>query len=479
MDSIGKKLLLSAGIGLGVAVSSVSLYLLLKPEDEDNVVVNESDKRKVRQNTQSMVSIRVPKKCVGAVIGRSGEHIKQIQSETNTKINFDDMNGDQNGHKDSRLLLIKGTPENTAKAEIAINEIIRHQSLIKTKTFVVETVSVGAIIGRNGSTIRSLCDTSGAKIKVDRKNSMGRNTNAITTSVTIIGTEEQIKEAVLLINHEIKQNDSFNRNSNTQKRLTNYKVLAIEGEGDDNNTLDLDSYYAKLEPINDQLIEVFVSSIKSPDKFYVQLAGPGAQELDHFMEEVTDFYENQDNRICFKPLSVKVGDVMAVPYHADEHWYRARVLSLEDRPYSLEDSNVGIFYLDYGDEALVKYSQICDLKDQLLKRLPFQAMECSLSGIRPVNHTNWSDEAIDKFKELSHMALWKPLFARLIRRTNDGKTKYVIELIDNKPDLDRIDNGVNGSNDDDWDTPAVKPLNISQELIAQGFAIPFEEELSD
>ncbi|CAG2181797.1 unnamed protein product, partial [Oppiella nova] len=273
-------------------------------------------KRKVRQSTQSVLTVRVPKTCVGAVIGRGGEHIKQIQSDTNTKIQFDDQNGGSgdNGVQESRVLVIRGSPESTIKAETMINEIIRHQSLVTTKTFNVETTSVGAIIGRNGQTIRGLCDKSGAKIKVDPKS---KKTNAIMTSVTIIGTDEQIQEAVLLINREITQNDKFlhNRHQNSaQKQIPNYKVLAIEGEAKD-GSLDLDNYYAKLEPINEyQLVQVFVSSVKSPDQFYVQIAGLGAQELDHFMEESTDFYENDDNRISFKPLSVKVGDIVAVPY---------------------------------------------------------------------------------------------------------------------------------------------------------------------
>jgi transcription antitermination factor NusA-like protein len=158
MDTIGKKLLLSAGIGLGVAVSGVSLYLLLKPEN-DPYLNRDNDKRKIRQTNQSVVTIRVPKQYVGAVIGRGGEHIKRIQSDTKTRINFDDSNTgsnskDNNGLKEVRVLLIKGTPESTAKAEMAINEIIREQSMITTKHFSVDTNAIGGIIGRNGDNIR-------------------------------------------------------------------------------------------------------------------------------------------------------------------------------------------------------------------------------------------------------------------------------------------------------------------------------------
>ena len=155
MDEIGKKILLSAGITLGVAVSGVSLYLLLKPEDERQYWRPENEKRKINENNHSVVTIRVPQQYVGAVIGRGGEHIKRIQSETHTKINFDSNSSkEKNGLKEYRILLIRGSPENTIKAEVAINEIISEQSKVLTKHFTVDTNAIGGIIGRNGENIR-------------------------------------------------------------------------------------------------------------------------------------------------------------------------------------------------------------------------------------------------------------------------------------------------------------------------------------
>ena len=287
------------------------------------------------------------------------------------------------------------------------------------------------------------------------------------TSIWVTGSEEQIEEAVLLINKEISQNQSFSRNRsqmNGQKRVNNYKLLAIEDKSSD-KSIDLDTYFAKMEQINQQLLEVFVSAVNSPDQFYVQMCSTGAQ-LDHLMEDTTDFYEIEDNRIAFKPLTIKVGDIVTVPYPHDEHWYRAKVMTIEDKPYSLEDSSVRVFYLDYGDDSLLKYNQICDLNDDFLKRMPFQAIECSLSGVVPIDKSNWSEEAITKFRELSYNALWKKLYAKVVDvKLIDGKReKYIIELIDRQ---------INDSNVDDWDEASnVKAINIGEELIRRNLAAP-------
>lgn len=292
------------------------------------------------------------------------------------------------------------------------------------------------------------------------------------TSIWISGTEEQIDEAVLLINNEIAKCQNFSRNRNGNRhtnQLTNYKLFAIEDESTESK-IDFDTYYAKLEPMSrNQSLEVFVSAVESPDKFYVQLCSTGA-DLDRLMDDTTDFYEIEDNRISFKPLNVKVGDIVAVPYSYDEHWYRARVLSIDNNPYSLEDSEVGILYLDYGDRSLVRYQQICDLKDDILKRMPFQAIECCLSGVAPKDASGWTEEAVSVFKELTHNALWKTLYAKVtnIQSIEGKRDKYVIELID-KQSVQR-----NESNDDEWDAPKVTSvhLNVGHELIQRGLALP-------
>jgi tudor domain-containing protein 2 len=484
MDKIGKRLLLSAGIGLGVAVSGVSLYLLFKSDDD--YFDSNQKKRSITTSHQTVTRIRVPEEYIGAVIGHKGVQIKRIQTETNTKIHSEDnttngMNNSNNLSDGSKYLVIKGLPENRASAELVINQIIEEQKSIITKRFSIPTQAVGRIIGKNGDNIRYLCDSSGAKIKVDRTH---QKSSGIYSPLIITGTEEQIQKAQQLINEEIAKNERYLQNrSNTsgykpQNHLTNACLLSLE-DGLSDSEIDFDKYVAKLELNNDnQLIDVFVSAVKSPNHFYLQLAGHKGIQLDQLMEEMTDYYEVEENRANNKPNEVKVGDIVSVPYEFDEHWYRARVISVEDKPYSVDESKVGIFYLDYGDEALIKRKQICCLKDDLLRRLPFQAIECSLSGVGPKYQIDWSEDAINSFKELTHMALWKTIYAKVIEIRPNGKhEKTFVELID----IISITNTANSNtSDDDWNsTQTSKTLNIGEEMIRKGFGVRIESDSSD
>ncbi|CAG2171837.1 unnamed protein product, partial [Oppiella nova] len=426
---------------------------------------------------------------VGTVIGRGGERVRQIQTDTNTRIRFDDHyssgggdgdDGDGNGLNRSRLVVIKGSVEATARAEMIINEIIRQQSSVTTKSFkvetssvgyiIVETSSVGYIIGRNGLTIQSIRDKSGAQIKVEPKS---KQTNPVMTSLDITGTDEQIEEAFELMNKEIAlRNSQQNRcqQNYSQMAIPVTKPLTIDIEASD-SPLDLDHYFSRLNRIGGN--EVFVSAVKSPDEFYVQIGGAGAQHLDLLVEEITAFYSNEDNRICIKPTSVRMGDIVAVPFPYDDHWYRARVVAIETSLESEVESMVDVFYVDYGNQLVLEYNQICTLNDQFLRRLPFQAMCCSLYGVQPNDHLNWSQQSIQKFKELSHLEKWKPLFAKVIEmKIIDGKHEmYCIDLIDKNRDISSNEE----SSDDRNDNPNVMHLNIALELIAKDFAIACDD----
>lgn len=61
--------------------------LLLKKDDEDDFDGT------VRTPNHKCVEIKVPKEVVRVLIGRNGKNIKQIQEQSNTKINFRDVDG--------------------------------------------------------------------------------------------------------------------------------------------------------------------------------------------------------------------------------------------------------------------------------------------------------------------------------------------------------------------------------------------------
>lgn len=90
-------------------------------------------------------------------------------------------------------------------------------------------------------------------------------------------------------------------------------------------------------------------------------------------------------------------------------------------------------------------------------RLHFQAIECFLARIDPVGE-KWSEEAIDRFEELSHVAQWTKLSARINGYSIKEKTRAKREGSP-VPGIDLY----NVSNEQDVD--------VAQELVKGGFAI--------
>lgn len=43
-------------------------------------------------------------------------------------------------------------------------------------------------------------------------------------------------------------------------------------------------------------MEVYVSAVENPSQFWVQVIGPGAVALDKLVEEMTAYYNNEDNK---------------------------------------------------------------------------------------------------------------------------------------------------------------------------------------
>ncbi|XP_027564183.1 tudor and KH domain-containing protein isoform X1 [Neopelma chrysocephalum] len=104
-------------------------------------------------------------------------------------------------------------------------------------------------------------------------------------------------------------------------------------------------------------------------------------------------------------MSVSPGDIVAAPYPGDGQWYRARVLAL------LDNGHWDLYYVDFGDNGEAPQEALRTLRGDFLS-LPFQAIECSLAGIRPSGN-EWEESALDAFEGLTGCAQWRPLEAEL------------------------------------------------------------------
>lgn len=441
----------SLPILIGLTVSGISaaylLYLLLRKDDDDLDV----HMQRIRTSRPTFIEVKIPKECVGVVIGRGGSSIRDIEEKTNTRIIFkDELETDA-----YRVCAIRGTPEGAQLAESLIHNIILNQPLIESHEMLVPQHVCGRIIGRNGDTIRSISRASNAKIIVEGGSTITRE---YARRVIIKGTTEQIALAKSLVEEKVmegiemreKIQESVERRS-PRKRVGPQYLMSAEAieveQAKQHNTECL------VVTGKDGFLEVYVSAVEHPGRFWVQVIGPRAVELDHLVEEMTEFYGQEENRECHALKEVTVDQLVAAPFSHDDKWYRARVTKVTLDDYDVEESQVALYYLDYGDSDTRRKKDLCSLRADLLK-LRYQAIECCLAKVKPAEG-NWTDEAIDLFEDLCHVAQWRVLMSRVDsykereHGEREGSPIPVVEL---------------------YDTSGAQDICVAEELVKQGYA---------
>ncbi|XP_019875446.2 tudor and KH domain-containing protein homolog [Aethina tumida] len=433
----------SISLVVGVTVFTVSgylLYMLFKQDDDDEYDGVTVSKNSYRQT----VELRIPKDAVGVVIGRNGQNIKSIQESSNTYINFKDRD------EKTKICMIKGTRECCIVAENLIKDLIKNEPVIECEDVWVPIKSVGKIIGRCGEKINEIRVMSGAKLIIQDDDK-----EKTTKRISIKGTKEQIVVAKSLVDEIVDQCLEM------QAKMDS--ILAKrEPRGPLKNGTNIQNEAPKKEKLPESgqpntQFEVYVSAVVTPSKFWVQIVGPKASELDMLVEEMTEYYNKEDNRNLHVLDSVKVGDLVAGIFQYDNKWYRAEVISVNET-----ENSADLYYVDYGDQDTVNISKVYELRTDFLS-LNFQAIQCHLAKVLPVGD-DWTTEAIDKFEELSHTAQWKKLSAKVSGYTNptQSRSKRSGSPV---PCIDLVD------------VSEEKDINVAEELVRSGLAIAKPEDL--
>ncbi|PIA64417.1 hypothetical protein AQUCO_00100118v1 [Aquilegia coerulea] len=171
------------------------------------------------QGSGSSKKIDIPNGRVGVIIGKGGETIKYLQSQSGAKIQVTrDMDADPNSP--NRAVELTGTSEQISKAEQLIKEVLAEAesggSGLATKRFTgqagadqfsmkVPNNKVGLIIGKGGETIKTMQAKSGARIQLIPLHPPPGDTSTERT-VYIDGTQQQIEAATQLVNEVISEN---------------------------------------------------------------------------------------------------------------------------------------------------------------------------------------------------------------------------------------------------------------------------------
>ncbi|XP_054818423.1 glutenin, high molecular weight subunit DX5 isoform X1 [Prosopis cineraria] len=163
--------------------------------------------------------IDIPNGRVGVIIGKGGETIKYLQTQSGAKIQVTrDMDADPNSP--TRMVELMGTPDQIATAEKLINEVLaeaeaggsgivarRLTGQAGSEQFVMKIPNnkVGLVIGKGGETIKNMQAQTGARIQVIPLHLPPGDTSTERT-LQIDGTSEQIESAKQLVNQVINEN---------------------------------------------------------------------------------------------------------------------------------------------------------------------------------------------------------------------------------------------------------------------------------
>ncbi|XP_016119036.1 uncharacterized protein, partial [Sinocyclocheilus grahami] len=115
---------------------------------------------------------------------------------------------------------------------------------------------------------------------------------------------------------------------------------------------------------------------------------------------------------------------------------------------------VDLYYVDFGDNGELPREHLRSMRSDFLS-LPFQAIECSLAGVRPAGEV-WTEAALDDFERMTYCAEWKALLAKLY--------SYSHSEISSWPSVKLYDNSQG------------KALDLGKELIRLGHAVSCEDE---
>lgn len=437
MNRLGKTSFILIGIGISVTITAAIIRILLRKDEEE-----ENEEESVASKRTSLI-VPVPKQHVGAVIGRGGSVIKEVQQKTNTQIHFD-----QSDDESVRLAVIRGQLEDVQEAGDLINKLIKEQPNLETKEIFIPVKACGRVIGKNGDTIRNICNVSKAKVKIT-SGPVERNFDEL-QQVIIKGTADQIAVAIGMIDEKIAEEEVA-----SQK-----KALGVAGRSLPEKKMKLNLVQnvqnnLTVEPMiptgSDGFLEVYVSAVENPGRFFVQIVGTQSIQLDKMVEEMTEFYSQSGNQVCYELPSVSIGDVVAGFYNHDKCWYRARVLAVKEN--SPGEISIEVMYVDFGDSGILPLNSVCRLKPEYMV-IPIQAIECTLASVKPKDE-QWSNEATDMFEKLTYAAHWQVIMAKPITPEDGGQKDYenslkVVELIDTRENVD---------------------VNIAAELVKNGYAV--------
>ncbi|KAL6267474.1 hypothetical protein P5V15_000550 [Pogonomyrmex californicus] len=144
--------------------------------------------------------------------------------------------------------------------------------------------------------------------------------------------------------------------------------------------------YPQLRRLSKDFQEVVsVSYVESYDKFFVQLDS-GAKSLESIMAGLAQYAKTAS---ALNIAQLRAGLPCAALY--DSQWYRAQILGIVG-------DKIKVVYVDYGNEEILPVISLRAIHDDLVTKLPAQAIKCALNGHEVLSP---DQEILNRFEQLT------------------------------------------------------------------------------
>lgn len=191
-------------------------------------------------STEVHLKILIPQSSAGRVIGRGGDRVVQIQKDSHAKVKMSKSN-EVHAQSGERVCLVVGSIKNALRAmEMVSSRLDTGESsmdddrAVQIKMLIPDNTA-GLLIGKGGSYIKTIKDSSGAQIQISK-----HNKDEIERVVTIEGHDDKRYNALRLVVEKISEDPQHSCHSGL-----------VYGSANNNNTsLNRDSNYSNSDNYN-------------------------------------------------------------------------------------------------------------------------------------------------------------------------------------------------------------------------------------
>lgn len=345
----------------GLSGALFYVYIKKNEEDQKSSKSSKTNKPTKLEEKDIIVELTIKNDVAPIVVGRGGANLSSIQEKTGTSIVFREK--DEN----NQICEIRGKIEAVKNATKLINLAASRPPIISEDIYVPQT-ACGKIIGRCGDSLQDICRKSCAKVSVES----GDKGDGKTRRVIITGTQSQVNVAKSLIEEKVKEDIETRRiveemEAKREPRGSVRSPLPSTGLTPASSKESLQTRSEKLHSTStDGQLEVYVSAVASPAKFWLQMVGPQSSELDILVDSMTEYYNNLENEELHKIAEPYLGQIVSAMFKFDSKWYRAEIVAILPNEFSPGDVVLDLYFVDYGDSEYIAPHEVRELRTDFL-----------------------------------------------------------------------------------------------------------------